>query len=84
MIARLFTFKGGVKPDSHKDESANAPIRPAPLPSHLTLPLRQSARAVARCIVETGQRVLKGEMIAAAEGPLCLPSMHPLPAQCAR
>jgi len=71
MIARLFTFKGGVKPGSHKDESANAPIRSAPLPSHLILPLRQSARAVARCIVEPGQRILKGEMIAAAEGPLC-------------
>jgi len=71
MIARLFTFNGGVKPDSHKDESANTPIRSVPLPSHLVLPLRQSARAVARCLVEPGQIVLKGEVIAAAEGPLC-------------
>ena len=71
MISRLFTFKGGVKPDSHKDESANVPIRTAPLPTRLTLPLRQSARAMARSLVEPGQRVLKGEVIAAPEGPLC-------------
>jgi electron transport complex protein RnfC len=71
MIPKLFNFKGGVKPESHKDESATAPIRVAPLPSHLIVPLRQSARAMARCLVEPGQHVLKGEMIAAAEGPLC-------------
>lgn len=71
MIAKLFNFKGGVKPASHKDESANAPIRTAPLPSQLIIPLRQSARAMARCMVEPGQTVLKGEMIAAAEGPMC-------------
>jgi len=71
MIARLFNFKGGVEPDSHKDESANTPIRVAPLASHLIIPLRQSARAMAHCLVEPGQIVLKGEMIAAAEGPMC-------------
>ena len=71
MIAKLFSFNGGVKPASHKDESATAPIRVAPLPPHLILPLRQSARAMARCLVQPGQTVLKGEMIAAAEGPLC-------------
>ena len=71
MIAKLFSFKGGVKPASHKDESANVPIRTAPLPSKLVIPLRQSARAMARCLVQPGQIVLKGEMIAAAEGPMC-------------
>ena len=71
MISKLFNFKGGVKPDSHKDESANMPIRMAPLPARLILPLRQSARAMARCLVAPGQMVLKGEVIAAAEGPMC-------------
>ncbi|MDP1733544.1 MAG: electron transport complex subunit RsxC [Sulfuritalea sp.] len=70
MISQLFTFKGGVKPASHKDESANTPIQVAPLPSHLIIPLRQSARAMARCLVQPGQVVLKGEVIAAAEGPM--------------
>jgi electron transport complex protein RnfC len=70
MIKRLFRFHGGVKPESHKDESAGVPIRPAPLPKRLIVPLRQNARASARCLVERGQRVLKGERIGAAEGVL--------------
>ena len=53
-ISSLFRFKGGVKPDSHKDESAQTPIQRAPLSSQLIVPLRQSARAVARCVVEPG------------------------------
>ena len=64
MIAGLFEFKGGVKPDTHKDVSADAPIRPAPIPSRLYVPLRQSTRATARCTVSPGQAVLKGERIA--------------------
>jgi len=71
MIAKLFRFKGGIKPASHKDESADPPIASAPLPNRLVLPLRQSARAMARCLVAPGQTVLKGEIIAAAEGPMC-------------
>ena len=43
MIASLFSFKGGVKPAAHKDESAQAPIAQAPLPHRLVVPLRQSA-----------------------------------------
>ena len=64
MIAGLFDFKGGVKPDDNKNASANQPILPAPVPPRLYVPLRQSTRATARCIVSPGQRVLKGERIA--------------------
>ena len=53
MNARLFSFHGGIKPAAHKDESSAAPIRPAPLPSRLVVPLRQGTRATARCLVET-------------------------------
>ncbi|HRP95454.1 MAG TPA: electron transport complex subunit RsxC [Rhodocyclaceae bacterium] len=70
MIRRLFSFHGGVKPESHKTESAGVPIRTAPLPRRLVVPLRQNARASARCRVEPGQRVLKGECIGEAEGTL--------------
>jgi len=68
MIGRLFRFHGGVKPDGHKNESCIPAIRRAPLPARLTVPLRQSARATASCIVEVGQRVLKGERIGEPEG----------------
>jgi len=63
MIAGLFRFNGGVKPDTHKNESASTPIAKAPLPTRLLVPLRQSARTTARCIVVPGQKVLKGERI---------------------
>ncbi|AUM00267.1 electron transport complex subunit RsxC [Zoogloeaceae bacteirum Par-f-2] len=70
MIARLFGFHGGIKPESHKSESAGSPIRPAPIPSRLVVPLRQSARAASECLVAAGQKVLKGERIGAPEGVL--------------
>ena len=68
MMASLFSFKGGVKPASHKDESAQVPITLAPLPSRLVVPLRQSAGGMPLPLVSAGQRVLKGERIGAPEG----------------
>ena len=70
MISRLFKFHGGIKPDSHKSESADFPIRPAPIPPQLVVPLRQNARAIAHCIIEPGERVLKGQRIGKAQGAL--------------
>ncbi|ATE60641.1 electron transport complex subunit RsxC [Thauera sinica] len=70
MIGRLFGFRGGIEPDAHKNESAGAAIRRAPLPGRLEVPLRQSTRATARCIVRPGQKVLKGERIGDPEGVL--------------
>mgnify|MGYP001268966669 CR=1 FL=1 len=68
MIGRLFKFHGGIKPDAHKNESAGPAIQRAPLPERLVVPLRQSARATANCLVEVGQKVLKGERIGEPEG----------------
>ncbi|THF66958.1 electron transport complex subunit RsxC [Pseudothauera nasutitermitis] len=70
MTMRLSGFHGGIEPDAHKHESSGAPIVPAPLPARLVVPLRQSARAVAECLVAPGQQVLKGERIGAPEGVL--------------
>ncbi|MDR2259433.1 MAG: electron transport complex subunit RsxC [Azoarcus sp.] len=68
MIARLFGFRGGIRPDSHKKESSGAPIRPVPLPARLVVPLIQSSRGGARPIVTVGDKVLKGQCIGEAEG----------------
>ncbi len=68
MMASLFSYKGGVKPASHKDESTHAPITAAPLPPRLVVPLRQSAGGAPLPLVKAGQRVLKGERIGAPEG----------------
>ena len=68
MLATLFKFEGGVKPDSHKDESSQAPIAAAPVPARLVVPLRQSAGSAPLPLVQPGQKVLKGEPIGAADG----------------
>ena len=63
---KLFSLRGGVHPDSHKDRTAERPISTdLPLPSHLYIPLRQHAGAEARPAVRVGERVLKGQRIAA-------------------
>ncbi|MBK1679123.1 electron transport complex subunit RsxC [Rhodocyclus tenuis] len=67
-MIQLFKFRGGVKPASHKTESSSAAIRPAPLPMHLYLPLRLSARTLAQPCVAVGDSVLKGQRIASADG----------------
>lgn len=70
MIAKLFGFNGGIKPASNKEASADTPIEQAPIVERLIVPLRHDARTLARCIVEPGQKVLKGQRIGEAEGVL--------------
>ncbi len=67
MMRQLFGFRGGVKPDSHKNESTRLPVAKAPLPPLLTVPLRQNAGVSPRVTVKAGDHVLKGQMIAAPE-----------------
>ncbi len=66
----LSTFHGGVHPPQNKDESNRLPIAPAPLPARLIVPLRQHIGTPARPIVQPGDLVLKGQMIAQAAGPV--------------
>ena len=64
----LHKFNGGVHPAQHKLESSELPSEVAPLPSVLVLPLQQHIGARAQALVQAGARVLKGQMIARAEG----------------
>ena len=64
----LSTFHGGVHPPQHKEESSRLPIAFAPLPQRLIVPLRQHIGASSTAIVQPGDQVLKGQMIAAADG----------------
>jgi electron transport complex protein RnfC len=68
MSRELHPFKGGVHPPEHKAESNARPIHPAPLPKKLVIPLRQHIGNPAKPVVNVGDRVLKGQMIAAADG----------------
>ena len=68
MSRELFKFKGGIHPPGHKAESTGRPTHPAPLPKKLIIPLRQHIGNPAKPLVDVGERVLKGQMIAAASG----------------
>lgn len=66
--AGVYKFNGGVHPPQHKDESNQLPIARMPIPSKLTLPLRQHIGNLPKCLVEVGDYVLKGQRLAEAEG----------------
>jgi len=61
-------FNGGVHPEEHKQESTTRPIAQLPIPETLTLPLRQHVGYIPKLKVKVGDYVLKGEMLAEAEG----------------
>lgn len=64
----VFRFHGGVHPDEHKQESTTRPIAKLPMPEKLVLPLRQHVGNLPKIKVKTGDHVLKGQLLAEAEG----------------
>jgi electron transport complex protein RnfC len=63
------TFRiGGVHPHDNKIYSAHQPIRECPLPDKAIIPLVQHIGAPAQAVVEKGQKVKVGELIAKAGG----------------
>ncbi|HEX4940184.1 MAG TPA: electron transport complex subunit RsxC, partial [Candidatus Kapabacteria bacterium] len=73
MFNLLSPVRGGVHPAGHKDRSSALTIATAPLPERLYLPLRQHAGADALPVVRVGDRVLKGQLIAAAASEVSAP-----------
>lgn len=75
---KLFSLRGGVHPDSHKDKTADRPIAiNLPLPERLYIPLRQHAGAEARPSVRVGDTVCKGQRIAAGGAEVSAPLHAP-------
>lgn len=64
----IHLFNGGVHPAGHKDDSTTRPITQLAMPEKLVLPLRQHVGYIPKLKVQVGERVLKGQMIAEAEG----------------
>lgn len=63
-----FTFRGGIHPYDGKELSKDKPIKDVLPKGELVYPLSQHIGAPAQPIVEKGQRVLAGEMIAKEGG----------------
>ncbi|MBC7755661.1 MAG: electron transport complex subunit RsxC [Bdellovibrio sp.] len=64
----IFPFHGGVHPPENKAQSTQLPIGQLALPATLVLPLRQHVGNIPKIKVQIGDRVLKGQLIAEAEG----------------
>ncbi len=65
---KRWSFHGGVELPGHKQKSTTRPVESAPLPKQLILPLSQHLGAPAEPVVNVGDKVQKGEMIAKPGG----------------
>jgi len=61
-------FRHGVHPPEMKDATAALPIRRMPYPDEVVLPLRQHAGKPAKLVVRRGDEVIRGDVLAEADG----------------
>lgn len=67
----------GAHPQANKDPASGTTITAIPLPPRLTLPLLQHIGAPARPVVAAGDRVLRGQVLATAQGHVSAPVHAP-------
>jgi electron transport complex protein RnfC len=70
---RLKTFPGGVHPHDNKFYSASVPIEDFPLPARVVIPLSQHIGAPSNPVVQVGDEVKTGQLIAEAGGFVSIP-----------
>lgn len=73
MNRQLFSFPGGLKIPTHKELSDDKTSLITPLPEIIILPLQQHIGMPSLPLVKTGQHVLKGQVIARADGYVSVP-----------
>ncbi|WP_228719995.1 electron transport complex subunit RsxC [Methylococcus geothermalis] len=70
MMFTLHRFHGGLHLDAHKEDSSLAPLATAPVPPRLIFPLQQRGGQNAEAVVQVGDHVRKGQVIARGDGPM--------------
>ena len=73
----IFDFHGGIHPPENKVQSNSTPIQTLALPPLLILPFNMHIGAPAKPIVNIGDRVLKGQKLADANGVVSVPVHAP-------
>ena len=73
----LGKLHGGLRLTAHKKASTAAPIRDLPLPAQLVLPIEQHVGEPAQPVVDIGDRVLKGQLVAEPDGEMGAPVHAP-------
>ena len=76
-MRQIFDIHGGIHPPERKKLANPGHVRDMPLPSKLVLPITQHIGAPARPVVEVGDAVKGGQMIAEAQGPVSVPVHAP-------
>jgi len=61
-------FEHGVHPAHHKQQTENLPIQRVPFGSHYVMPLGQHIGVPSKAVVEPGERVVRGQLIAVPGG----------------
>ena len=74
---RLFNFRGGVHPDGHKQATSCKSIETLPIPKFLYVPVQQHIGAPAEPEVKTGDKILKGQLLAHSQGAVSAPVHAP-------
>lgn len=77
MGIRLSHFNGGIHLDDHKSESLTRPVQQASLPEQLILPLKQHIGEPNKPLINVGDRVLRGQLIAGSSSPISAPIHAP-------
>jgi Na+-translocating ferredoxin:NAD+ oxidoreductase subunit C len=72
------TFKHGVHPPEHKDETKDLPIRQFPFSPVIIVPMLQHLGAPSQIIVREGQEVSRGQLLAKSGGYVSVPMHAPV------
>jgi len=72
------TFKNGIHPPEHKEETNGSPIRQFPFAPVIILPTVQHIGKPPRILVREGQEVVRGQLLAEADGYMSVPLHAPV------
>lgn len=76
-MRKTFGFHGGIHPPENKHQSVRSTITDAGIAPELIIPLSQHIGTPAGVVVEIGEHVLKGQVIAKAQGFVSVPKHAP-------
>jgi Na+-translocating ferredoxin:NAD+ oxidoreductase subunit C len=75
---KMIGFKGGIHPADEKALTADRPFEEMPPPAQVVLPLLQHLGKQAQPLVKKGEQVARGQLVAAAAGPISAPIHTPV------
>jgi electron transport complex protein RnfC len=73
LMRELHSFHGGLQFETFKELTSHIPAIQHPLPNRIILPLRQHIGIPSVPIVKIGEHVLKGQLVAVADGYISVP-----------